>query len=372
MSASVTIRSSRRMAALYRHHLTPPGRALLWALLAALFLRMGALSPPLYVTLAFLAALCAVAVLSGLPFRPRVSLRRRLLHDPTAGRPWFYEVEVHNDGKRPARDLVVEEIGLPWGLEAAPGPEPIPYLAPGERTSISLGLTFPRRGIYELPTLQATTLFPTGLVKPGRRHERSDRLVVHPAYDKLPDIQLPSGGRRDEGGRAMRRDGMDFAGLRDWRDGDRPRDVHWPGYARTGRLVVRETVDEGRPSVALVLDTRPLPKKQAARFEAAVSKAASLAEVLLRQGHGLDLVLAGPTAHRPGPVGTRGRLEAILDVLAEVEPGPSIDADLLESEARGLSVVLLVVPKATDEHAELTRELTARGVATRIVEAEEA
>jgi uncharacterized protein (DUF58 family) len=363
---SVTVRGARRLTTLYQHHLTPPGRALLLALLVAAGLRMGALSPPLYAALAFLAALLAVAVLSGLPFRPRVHARRRLHDNPTAGRPWFYEVVVENRSRRPARDLVVEEIKLPKGLVAAPAEEPLPRLDPGARAVLSLGLTAPRRGAYELPALQAATLFPTGLVKPSRYLDLPERLVVHPRFDCLVDFELPPGGRRDDGGRAQRREGEDFAGLREWREGDRPRDVHWRAYARTGRLVVRETVDEGRASVALVLDTSCADPKNDATFEAAVSKAAAIAEVLLRQGRALDLVLAGPTAHRLEAEGPRA-LPAILDLLAMVEPGQGIDAERLLAEASGLSVVIVVQPRDAAEPHDLLQALEARGLATRTV-----
>lgn len=366
---SVTVRSARRLTTLYRHHLTPPGRALLLALLVAAGLRMGALSPPLYAALAFLAALLAVAVLSGLPFRPRVQARRRLHDNPTAGRPWFYEVVVENHSRRTARDLVVEEINLPKGLEAAPSAEPLPRLPPGARAVLSLGLTAPQRGAYELPALQAATLFPTGLVKPSRYLAQPQRLIVHPRFDRLADFPLPPGGRRDEGDRAQRRDGSNFGGLRDWREGDRPRDVHWRAFARTHKLVVRETLDQGRASVALVLDTRDTNPKGGPAFEAAVSKAAAIAEVLLRQGRALDLVMVGSTVHQPSDEGQRG-LPAILDLLAVVQPGPGPDTQRLLAEATRLSVVILVLPSDAEEPSELLAALEVSGLATCTVHGE--
>jgi uncharacterized protein (DUF58 family) len=368
---TVDVRGARRFVTLYRHHLTPPGRAVLWGLVAAGVLRLGALSPPLYAALAFLAALLAVAVLSGLPFRPRVRASRRLRDSPTAGRPWFYDVVVENRSRRPARDLVVEEIHLPPGLEAAPAAEPLPSLAAGARVVLSLGLIAARRGVYELGALQAATLFPTGLVKPSRYLPAPARLVVHPRFDRLPDFDLPSAGLCDGGARAVRREGEDFGGLRDWREGDRPRDVHWRAYARSGRLVVRETVDEGRAAVALVLDTGPVGKGREAGLEAAVSKAASVAEVLLRRGRALDLVLAGAAVHRP-VAGDRAALLPILDLLAVVEAGARFDVGLLEGEAAGLTAVILVLPPSVEEPTELLRALEARGVATRTVWGEEA
>jgi len=362
-------RPSRRLLSLYRHHLTPPGRALLWGLLAAITLRMGALSPPLYAALALLAALLAVAVLSGLPFRPRVHARRRLPDNPTAGRPWFYEVAVENRSRRPARDLVVEELDLPAGLEAAPPPDPQPHLAAGGRTVVSLGLTAARRGAYELKVLQAATLFPTGLIKPGRYVRTADRLLVHPRFDRIATITLPPGGRSDEGDRAHRRDGEDFAGLRDWQDGDRPRDVHWRAYARTGRLVVRETADEGRPKVALLLETKASDAVDEDGFEEAVSMAAAVAEVLLRQGYALDTVALGPELERCTEPGTRG-LAPILDGLALVQPGAGLDEARLDEALAGLSAAILVLPREAEAPAALLRALEAAGVAVRVMRPE--
>ena len=366
---SVTIRSSRRVAALYRDHLTPPGRALLWALLAAGVLRMGALSPPLYAALASLAALLAVAILAGLPFRPRVHARRRLPGNPTAGKPWFYEVTVENRARFAARDLVLEELGMPAGLVAAPAAEPLPQLATGARAVFSLGLTAARRGAYELSALQAATLFPTGLVKPSRYLQTADRLVVHPRFDRLPDFRLPAGGRSDEGHQATHRDGSELAGLRDWREGDRPRDVHWGAYARSGRLVVRETADDGRPRVALALEGGSEGEHGEACFEIAVSKAAAIAEVLLRQGQALELVVAGDAAHRPTITG-QGGLPPVLDLLAVARAGQGLDAALVEAEAQGVSLMILVLPHDRAVPDALVGGLEARGTATHTVRAE--
>jgi len=363
---SVTVRSSRRIAAMYHDHLTPPGRALLWALLAAGALRMGALSPPLYIALASLAALLAVAVLAGLPFRPKVEAQRRISDNPTAGKPWFYEVRVDNRSSRSARDLVVEEIGLPDGLEAAPPAEPLAVLTAGSSTVFSLGLTAARRGVYELHALQAATLFPTGLVKPSRYLPSPHRLVVHPRFDRRTDLSLPSAGRCEDGDRRTRPNGADFAGLRDWRDGDRPRDVHWGAYARSGRLVVRETADDGRPRVALLLHSASAENDREPGFEGAVSTAAGIAELLLRQGHSLELVLASNSVLRP-PSGGPHRLTAVLDLLAVAEVGQSLDRAGVEAEAGGLTVAILVLAHDEPEPEDLLWSLEARGVATRTV-----
>ncbi len=366
---SVTLRSANRLASLYRHHLTPPGRALLWALAAAVVLRMGALSPPLYAALALLAALMAVAVLSGLPFRPRVLARRRLPDNPTAGRPWFYEVTVENLSRRSARDLVVEELNLPPGLEAAPPAEPLPRLDGGGRTVVSLGLTAEKRGIYELTALQAATLFPTGLIKPGRYVQTPDRLVVHPRYDRLPSLQLPDGGRGNEGDGRPRRDGEELAGLRDWRDGDRPKDVHWGATARSGRLVVREHASEGRPRVALLMETASGGDEAA--FEAAVSATAAVAEVLLRLGHDLELVALGPKLHRPRDDGARD-LAPILDLLAAVKPDEGLAATTLADSMAQVSALFLVLPHDAEAPAGLMSQLESSGVGVRIIRGEAA
>jgi uncharacterized protein (DUF58 family) len=110
------------------------------------------------------------------------------------------------------------------------------------------------------------------------------------------------------------RDG-DFFGLRDFRPGDDPRDIHWRTSARRGVPFVRENEDDEGSEASVVLDNAPGAAPEA--FEAAVSEAASYALALLARGYRVSLVLRGATlAADTGPA----QATRILRTLALVEP----------------------------------------------------
>src|SRR5205814_7019129 len=78
----------------------------------------------------------------------------------------------------------------------------------------------------------------------------------------------------------------EFHGLREFRSGDDPRDIHWRTSARRGRPFVRELEEETGRIVMIVLETgaAPVAGDPVRAFEDAVSLAASLAVALLRKG----------------------------------------------------------------------------------------
>jgi len=129
----------------------------------------------------------------------------------------------------------------------------------------------------------------------GLRVLRPDPLGLFHAVRRLPLAQsllvLPKrypvsweawiGNVRDRPGgmsHAASTSGFDeFAALREYRPGDPLRHIDWKGWARLGEPIVREYFESCFVRQALVLDTA-LPHDAApARFEAAVSVAASFA-----------------------------------------------------------------------------------------------
>src|SRR5258706_610977 len=88
----------------------------------------------------------------------------------------------------------------------------------------------------------------------------------------------------------------EFVSLRDYRSGDPMRRIHWKSYARVGRPVVKEYLDEFFVRHALVLDTFTTHLGDPV-FEEAVSVAASIAISMQTQESLLDLMFVGPEAY---------------------------------------------------------------------------
>ena len=204
--------------------------------------------------------------------------------------------------------LVITEEGA-----AVSGEARVAVLPSGEEQVARADLRAPRRGPHALTGIKVTTVFPLGLFAKTRVFESEAVLLVYPRRvahaGALPDQQA---GPVGDTGNPRRRDGTgDLLGLRDLRDGEDVRQVHWKKSASAGKLLRTERAREERRQFTLALDPTLAPDPLERRLE----EAAAQARALLERGHevGLD---AGLTRLRPaaGP----GQERRILCALAWV------------------------------------------------------
>src|SRR5258705_5529636 len=188
-------------------------------------------------------------------------------------------------------------------------------LRAGEERLLAWDATFAARGRQRLRGLRVVTRFPCGLFVKTGRLILDEEVLVFPAVvpvDAARRRALAGGGARPVRRRGR---GHDLYNLRDYRSGDDRRMIHWRSSAKTGTLVVRELEAE------TALDTRILlvgdGARDAARLEAALSEAASLAAHLTRADAAIEMV--GPGVHLPGRRG-RAHLRRVLRGLAPYEP----------------------------------------------------
>ena len=364
----------RRLDDWYRGWLTPAGRMLLWATVGAGTLLLGGVAPPLVHLVALFTALLLAAAALGSLFRPRLELTRLPSPPASAGDTLEVRVRVENTGRVPARLVEVSERDLPADLRPLDEPPPIPVLAPGERREVTLRLACLRRGAYLLQRLQAQSAFPSGLVKWGRRARATERVLVYPRLRRLEGFAVPTSRNHQPGGIAVASqvgDSTEFFGTREWRDGDRLRDVHWASSARRGQLVVKEFQEEYFVRLALVLDVEARNAKQEDTFERGLELAAGIADVLARKDYIIDVFAAGTQVHRFQAGRALAHVENILELLACLEPGDGLDVGLLEAEllpeAPRLSAVILVLMDWEPRRAALVEKLKAHGVAVRVL-----
>lgn len=183
-----------------------------------------------------------------------------------------------------------------------------------------------KRGVYRIGPVRIVTTDPLGLFLFGAALDASTELVVHPT--PVPTRDSPVGGEgiygvRERDGKTRRGDGMDFHGVREYREGDALRRVHWPTTARTGRLAVVEFERAFQRDIVIGLDlTRGTEhgKGRETTLEYAVKAAATLATRTLAAGGGVTLVTQmGTAVIRFGdsdPAAGRFRL---FDLLARVQ-----------------------------------------------------
>jgi uncharacterized protein (DUF58 family) len=149
--------------------------------------------------------------------------------------------------------------------------------------------------------------------------------------------------------------GEDDQSIREYRDGDDLRRIHWPATARTGELMVRQEDRPARRRAVVLLDPRADAHGGTganSSFEWAVSAAASTLVHLSGLGYAVHL-LTPETVH-DGPDEVPIEPAAALSVLAITEPDRGLALARLTRSGLGLlsgGGLLVAVLAAADETA---------------------
>ena len=178
-----------------------------------------------------------------------------------------------------------------------------------ERVRLPRQLEAARRGIYRFgrARLIASDLFGFYEIS-GGVPRRSEEIVVYPRTVPLPGFVLPNA--RPMGDQRARRalivDPTRPAGIREYRAGDRVRDIDWKATAKRGEPYVRTHESSVTGHVVLLLECgAEKGARLAERTEAledSVSAAASIAMHLSSLGIGIGLVTNGSSPGQRGPV----------------------------------------------------------------------
>lgn len=384
--------------------LTPAGRLVTGALLAALVFGPNTRLTVGYQAFTLLFALLAVGAACAL-VRPRaLAVRRRLPRYATAGEPLTYHLRVESSAARRVVGVsILEDLEDPRPafevFAATPEPEeahrnwfdrmiawnrwvwlvglnrrlrvpeqPVADVPARGAVEVRVEATAGGRGHVHFRGVTLARTDPLGLVRALRRVPVRDTLLVLPRRYPLPPLTLPGARRYQPGGIALASsvgDSEEFMSLREYRPGDPLKRIHWRSSARAGRPVVREYQDEFFVRHALVLDTF-LPVAASEVFEEAVSVAASFAAGVRTQDSLLDLMFVGPEAYVFTAGRGVGQLERMLEVLAEVRP--CVDRPfgalhrLVAGRHHALSGAICVLVAWDDARRALLRHLHAVGV----------
>jgi len=230
-----------------------------------------------YALLLLLPAAFVLGLLSarGLSYGRRPSSEERLV----AGQESTLELAIINDSGRSSPPLeVLDRLPDERLFRARPVP-------PHSRISVGAPVRFRKRGVYALGPAEVVGHDPFGLLRFATLFEERDEVVVYPRTFDLHDFPPLSGGP-EAGARGVRRRGDEFSGLREYRQGDDRRHIHWKSVARTGELVVKEFVEDAPRRFAVALD---LKRAGVRSPEAEVEDAVSAAGSVLRHLHGMGL-----------------------------------------------------------------------------------
>ncbi|CAK0771215.1 DUF58 domain-containing protein [Gammaproteobacteria bacterium] len=386
--------------------LTTSGSLLLGGVVVSGVLSVDIIQTQAYQLFSVLSALLIVSVLFSLRFRDQISIDRKVPRHATINQSLEYSVTLTNRSGVVQDSLLVIET-LPdicptreeflntiqpgekernwfdrhvayhrylWLVQKKQGFErkaaPLPRISINGICQISLRLIPNRRGRIDLPGLTVMRPDPLGLIFAYQYHALPVSLLVLPKCYPLPiGFQLAGARRHHPGGMQLASvvgDSEEFVSLREYRDGDSPRHIYWPGLARHNKLLVREYQNEFFTRYGLILDTFASPAQDPEIFEEAVALAASFA-VIMESGEALlDLLFVGDQAYQFTAGRSIAHVERLMEILACVDINSHDPFDRLTSLILSLPAVLsscvLILLTWDEQRNELIRQLNAIGL----------
>ena len=311
---------------------TRGGVALLLLVLVAVFVipQAGAAN---FIVIAGLLALFVVNLPLALRMVRGVSVRREHATHVKEGTEMLVTLHVTNTRKSSRMLLEVEDIG-PGGKDTEA--LMLPFLGGMQAVEASYTCNAARRGIYEFSACRLKSTAPFGLFGARRNVPSASRLVVYPLYYELPGAVLPftktfTGLTASPASRPG--EGLSFFGLREYRQGDPIRKIHWPSTLRARVLMVKEFEEDIHSSVVMFLDTARRSVAAGAgtsNLEVAIRVTASIANHTLAGGHPTALVRFDDEMDQPRCDRSAGDLTAVLDSLAALKACGHGSSELIE------------------------------------------
>ncbi len=237
--------------------------------------------------------------------------------------PAHVTVTIRNPGGT-RTPLIMGEEQLDYAL----GDRPrfvLPSMHPGERRDVAYTVRCHTRGRHRLGPLGVRVRDPFGLTSRSARTSGYGTIIVLPRIHPLSTARALGAGVGSEGTvpHMIGLHGEDDQAIREYRDGDDLRRIHWPMTSHTGELMVRQEDRPAQRRAVILLDTRTQAHSGGTRpasLEWAVTMCASVVAHLVRSGYAIHLLTSDPS--RDLGVAEDIELETALDSLARIEPGP--------------------------------------------------
>jgi uncharacterized protein (DUF58 family) len=232
-------------------------------------------------------------------------------------------------------------------------------LQAGEETHLAYSFQA-ERGSFSWETLQARLSDPFGLVESSLDLDAPSQVQVHPELNKFrplplrPQRTLPSAGSIPA---RLGGSGTDFWGVREYHPGDPLRRLDWRLTARHPRkFFTKEFEQEEIADIGLILDARRKTDLRAGEdslFEHSARATASLAEVFLRQGNRVSLLVYGKPLVTLFPGYGKVQLSQILHTLARTTTESDVSLGSLQylpvRMFASRSLILIISPLASGD-----------------------
>lgn len=266
-----------------------------------------------------------------------------------AGHTASVQLELTNEGRTPAGMLLLEDQ-IPYALGTRPR-FLLEDMRHGWKRELGYHVRSDLRGRYPIGPMAVRLSDPFGMVELGHSFHAVTPLIVTPHTVPLAAIALAGAwsGSGDNRPRAFASGSAEDVTVRDYRQGDDLRRVHWRSSARAGELMVRREEQPWQSRATVFLDDRAAAHEgrgAGSSLEAAVHVAASVVTHLVQRGYLVRLVTAaGSETTAPWHAHGHGSdASHLLESLAVVQPStrPQIDTTWLSEHGHGDLVVAVV------------------------------
>lgn len=230
-------------------------------------------------------------------------------------------IDVALTAKRRLSTFILEEQ-VP-DLLGASARVPIASLEEGDSVGHQYRLLLKRRGAYSLGPLVARSGDPLGFTQKEQTLCEPYEVLVHPSIEVVQDRPLTRMFEDPPIRPPVSKpwpSGMEFYGMREYTAGDDLRRIVWRAYARTGKVLVRQSEQGITDKITLIVDQNRRPHSKGVvseSFEAGIKAAASLGIRHLREGY--SVTLEGCNKREAGPLRGGNAQMALLDALARLE-----------------------------------------------------
>ncbi len=249
----------------------------------------------LYLLLGMMLALIILSGVLSENVLQKLRTHRRLPERIFAGQPALVELTLHNDKAR-SSSFSIQVLDRIIDIDAKDRPAAyFMRVEPGKQAIGQYRFAFPRRGRWKIEGFEVATRFPFDLFRKSRDFDDPQEIVVFPSPLDPPPITGIAARPQGDVRRHKVGHGGDFHGLRDWRQGDDARDVHWKSTAKRGVLLIREFEEEESRSITLCFNNQWNPAAgqdldaYRTKLEESVSICAGLAQQLLSRGYAISL-----------------------------------------------------------------------------------
>ncbi len=325
-------------------------------------------------------ALAVNAVLPLLMLR-RIEVDRIMPEGVVAERPFAIAYRARNRRRRlRAWGLSITEMPVSDVLERFPVAF-IECLTPRQEQRVETVGRCAHRSHLSLTGIRVTCRYPFNLFACTADIRLAGSLTVYPAMGRLRHDPWRMGATGQSQSARTTRDREnpeEFSGVREYREGDNIRWIHWRRSAHTGELVVREMIPLHQTRLVIMLDPWPTPTGKEPRkatasdeFDAQAERIISAACTAicsgLEQGHRVGLICRSAEPVIIPPASGKAHRQRLLRELAAVRRGGRTPFDELIGRVRwssGWNVRgMLLAGRLQIEHEHVVKGIGARAEA---------